>query len=326
MQQRLSRLALITAIGMYLVLLAGALVTKTDSGRGCGDDWPLCNGKFVPAYTIESMIEYSHRFVTGIEGILVVMVAVGVWKYRRYNKQAVAYSGGALFFTVLQALLGAAAVKWPQSDAVLSLHFGFSLLAVTFCVLLVFALTPAVDRAYSGDAASTNSSHPASSVHYGQASVLPSFRLLVWGTAIYSYIVIYLGAYVRHTASQGGCIGWPLCNGEVIPELSGATGVAFVHRVAALLLFILITLIMYIAVKKEQDRMVRRLSQWVFGLTLAQVLSGGLVVGTMASEGWHLLASLMHTSFITGAFALLFYLCIFVRPVKRSYHSVGGSL
>ena len=51
-------LAAATSIGMFLVLVNGALVTKTESGRGCGDDWPLCNGKFVPAYTLESMIEY----------------------------------------------------------------------------------------------------------------------------------------------------------------------------------------------------------------------------------------------------------------------------
>ena len=52
-------LTLLTCIGMFLVLIAGVIVTKTDSGRGCGDDFPLCNGKFVPAYTLESIIEYS---------------------------------------------------------------------------------------------------------------------------------------------------------------------------------------------------------------------------------------------------------------------------
>lgn len=75
-------------VGMFLVLLAGALVTKTGSGRGCGDDWPLCNGKFVPAYTVESFIEYSHRFVTGIVGIIVVLTFWYTWRYLRQHREA----------------------------------------------------------------------------------------------------------------------------------------------------------------------------------------------------------------------------------------------
>src|SRR5690606_32169280 len=132
---------LITCIGMLIVLLAGALVTNTGSGLGCGDDWPLCNGKFVPAYTVESMIEYSHRFVTGIEGILVVGVFIAIYRqYKRENnaalKEPVLYAGYTLFFTVVQALMGAAAVKWPQSDPVMALHFGISLVAFATSMLL----------------------------------------------------------------------------------------------------------------------------------------------------------------------------------------------
>jgi heme a synthase len=310
MQQRLSRLAIITAIGMYLVLLAGALVTKTESGRGCGDDWPLCNGKFVPAYTIESMVEYSHRFVTGIEGIFVLATVIAVWKWRGHDKLAKAYSAGALFFTVLQALLGAAAVMWPQSDAALALHFGFSLLAVTCCVLLVFALSPTANHNRG----------------IGAVTVTPGFRWLVWGTTLYSYLVIYLGAYVRHTASQGGCIGWPLCNGQVVPELSGATGIAFTHRVAAMILFVLIFIIFWQSRQTYlKGTAIQNVSSWVLGLTTAQVLSGGMVVLTLGSD-WHLLASLLHTTFITADFAMMFYLSICVRASKASYQTIGGAL
>ncbi|MEH6944979.1 heme A synthase, partial [Bacillus sp. JJ722] len=36
MHQGLKRLAVLTTIGMLLILLGGALVTKTESGMGCG--------------------------------------------------------------------------------------------------------------------------------------------------------------------------------------------------------------------------------------------------------------------------------------------------
>nr|WP_256719753.1 COX15/CtaA family protein [Paenibacillus glucanolyticus] len=110
-------------IGMFFVLLAGALVTKTGSGRGCGDDWPLCNGKFIPAYTLESMIEYSHRMIAGVVGILVLVTYIVIRKYYGSHKEARYYAGGTLLFTVIQALMGAAAVMWPQQPAVMALHF-----------------------------------------------------------------------------------------------------------------------------------------------------------------------------------------------------------
>ena len=47
------------------------------------------------------------------------------------------YASGALIFTIVQAILGAMAVMWETSSAVMALHFGFSLLAFTFTLLVV---------------------------------------------------------------------------------------------------------------------------------------------------------------------------------------------
>lgn len=199
-------------------------MTKTGSGRGCGDDWPLCNGKFVPAYTLESLIEYSHRFVTGIVGIIVVVTFWHTWRYLRHHREAAAYAGGTLLFTIIQALMGAAAVKWPQQPAVMALHFGISLLAVASSMLLV-AWCYRVDK----------KTEPASSRH------LPKWiSIAAWGIWIYCYGVVYLGAYIRHTGTEGACMGWPLCNGELIPYLYGASGIVFAHRAAAAVLLLLL--------------------------------------------------------------------------------------
>src|SRR3954454_19197638 len=68
-------LAVVTTVGMFLVLVMGAAVTNTGSAEGCGRSWPLCKGQFVPEFTISTAIEYSHRAVTGIEGVLVACLA-----------------------------------------------------------------------------------------------------------------------------------------------------------------------------------------------------------------------------------------------------------
>ncbi|WII35254.1 COX15/CtaA family protein [Paenibacillus thiaminolyticus] len=278
--------------GMFLVLLAGALVTKTGSGRGCGDDWPLCNGKFVPAYTLESLIEYSHRFVTGIVGIIVVVTFWYTWRYLRYHREAVAYAGGTLLFTIIQALMGAAAVKWPQQPAVMALHFGISLLAVASSMLLV-AWCYRVDK----------KTEPASSRH------LPKWiYIAAWGIWIYCYGVVYLGAYIRHTGTEGACMGWPLCNGELIPYLYGASGIVFAHRAAAAVLLLLLAGL-HIFIRRAAFK--SRRSDWRAGtvaalaLTMAQIVSGGLLTLTIADENAYLLASLLHNVLATLLFGVL---------------------
>ena len=71
MQRSLKWLAVLTTIGMLLILLGGALVTKTDSGDGCGSSWPLCHGEFIPSeITNELIIELAHRVVTGVVGLM----------------------------------------------------------------------------------------------------------------------------------------------------------------------------------------------------------------------------------------------------------------
>ena len=55
-----------------------------------------------------------------------------------------------------------------------------------------------------------------------------------WFTLVFNVGVILLGALVRATGSGAGCgKSWPTCQGEVIPELSGATAIEFTHRAAS---------------------------------------------------------------------------------------------
>lgn len=302
-QRTFKWLAIFTAIWMFFVLLGGALVTKTDSGQGCGDDWPLCNGKFVPAYTIESMIEYSHRVVSAIVGILVVILFVWVMLKWRHRKDVVLYASTTLFFTVFQGLLGAAAVVWGQNSAVMALHFGFSLLAFSTTLLMAIA----VSRIHLP-------SHPSG---WGEEAIMngprvtKKFRYIVWLSTVGTYIVVYTGAYVRHTESWAGCHGWPLCNGSLWPSLSGATGIAFMHRLATLLLFILILYLFYRAFKNYGHiQEIRKSANWVFLLMILQVISGAFVVFSLTSVNMHLLSGLIHTVIVAGLFGIQCYMSV----------------
>jgi cytochrome c oxidase assembly protein subunit 15 len=286
---------------MLIVLLAGSLVTNTGAGEGCGDDWPLCNGKFVPAYTLESLIEYSHRAVTGVEGLLVLATFLATLKLYRRHREAVWYAGGAGIFTVVQALMGAAAVVWSQSSAVMALHFGFSILAFAFTLLLVMW----AGRMKDGEAAAESSPRVPRSVY-----------LLSLTALVYSYVVIYLGAFVRHTDSAGGCIGWPLCSGKLIPSWEGAAPIVFTHRVAAALLFLLI-LRLYVHVRRVNGGgVLKGTAGSVLALVSAQVLSGALLTYTLTSRDWFIFTSMLHNLIVSILFAVLADLTI--RSWKRA--------
>jgi cytochrome c oxidase assembly protein subunit 15 len=288
------KLAVATCIGMLIVLLGGALVTNTDSGDGCGTDWPLCHGKFVPARTLESAIEYSHRFFTGIVGILVVITFVATYRLvRRMDKpdtEPLWYAGSIVLFTVVQALMGAAAVKWPQSSQVMALHFGISLFAFASTLLLVLWVHRQTNAAKRQPPAIPRGVFP--------------FALAVF---VYSLVVIYLGAYIRHTDSSGGCgTDWPLCGGAFVPDLSqDATLIAYIHRVAAAL-FLVLAIVLHVCVRRwSKDGETAKLSSWVLGLTFGQVLSGALVAWTVGNEDVFIFTSLLHNLVICGLFSLL---------------------
>ncbi|MUT68528.1 heme A synthase [Paenibacillus sp. NEAU-GSW1] len=289
---RFRTLALASCIGMLLVLLAGALVTNTESGRGCGDDWPLCNGKFVPSYTLESLIEYSHRLVTGFEGLLVLAAFYATYRLYRSNKadfiEPLYYAGAALAFTIVQALMGAAAVMWPQSPPVMAIHFGISLLAFAATLLLVVWSY----RVKNGRQAS----------FVVPRSIYPRALAL----SVYCYVVVYLGAFIRHTESAGGCVGWPLCNGEVIPAFEGATTIVFIHRVAGLILGLLI-FGMYVHIRRvtKGNEGLQVSAAWAVILVVCQVLSGAWLTATVSNEDWFIFTSLLHNLIITGLFGIL---------------------
>jgi heme a synthase len=284
-----------TAIGMFIVLLMGARVTATGSADGCGNDWPLCNGSWLPADTYESLTEYSHRFVTGIEGVLVVVTTLLAWPMRRKHRSFTLLVPAMAGTLVLQSLMGAAAVKWPTSAKVMATHFGISLVCLASAALLARVLYQA--------------EHTDAVTLRRQRAVTPAFRLYAAATVVMSVVVAYAGAYVRHTGAELVCTSWPTCNGEVIPEFGGLEGIQTLHRLSALVISVMILGLLVWTFRLRAERMdLFTLAQGAMVLVLAQSLIGRVVV----TSGLQLMATLAHA----GTMALLFVvLCETTRSV-----------
>ncbi len=289
-----------STIGMLLILLGGALVTKTDSGMGCGRHWPGCNGQLIPdVITVEVLIEFSHRLVTGSVGILILILSIWSWKAIGHIRETKFLSFMAVFFLVLQALIGAAQVLWGQGDFILALHFGISLLsfaAVFLLTLLIFE----VDKKFDADK-------------------LIIGKKLKWhtiGVTVYSYLVVYTGALVRHTNSGLVCRDWPLCrnNSFTLPQ-NLPEWVQMGHRTAAAVIFIWLAIIMVHAIRNYKDQRVLYWG-WIFAfmLVLLQATTGMTVVLTRLN----LYVALLHSLFITLLFGLLTYMILLVSRSKQT--------
>src|SRR5216117_941257 len=112
MTRRFTRLAWTAATFTYLLIILGAIVRITGSGLGCGEHWPLCNGKLLPPLDLPTLIEYGHRLAAAAVSVLVASLALYAWWLRqgagsgeRYLPDRTAHV--ALGLLVLQVLLGA---------------------------------------------------------------------------------------------------------------------------------------------------------------------------------------------------------------------------
>ncbi len=301
LQRSLKWLAVATTIGMILVLLGGALVTKTGSGMGCGRSWPLCEDKFVPSdITPELIIELAHRLVSGAEGIMVLILSIWTWKVIGHIRETRFLSFLSFFFLLLQGLIGAAAVMWGQSSFVLALHFGISLVsfaAVFLLTLLIFE----IDKKFDAD----------------KLFIDKRMGFHIVGVSIYSYLVIYTGALVRHTKSSLVCRDWPLCLNDA-PGLptNMYEWVQMGHRTAAALIFIWIAYVTYLAIRYYKEQKVLYWG-WIisFCLVCLQVIAGALIIFSRLN----LYIALLHAFFITCLFGVLSYLLLLYSRSRKNY-------
>src|SRR2546426_3671001 len=84
MTRRFAQLAWAAAACTYLLIILGAIVRITGSGMGCGDHWPLCNGRLLPPLDdLGTLIEWNHRLAAALVSILVAATAGYGWWLQR---------------------------------------------------------------------------------------------------------------------------------------------------------------------------------------------------------------------------------------------------
>src|SRR5690348_1711011 len=212
----LHRYAKLVAGCTVLLLLAGSLVTSTDSGLSV-PDWPTTYGwsmfTFPPSKWVGGIFyEHSHRLIASTVGFLTIILAAWLWRAdkRRWMK----WLGVAALGTVIaQGVLGGLTVLFFLPAAISTAHAGLA--EIFFCITIAIALFTS-----PGWIAGS------SSVNDG------TLRRVATATTVLIYIQILVGATMRHTEAGLAIPDFPLMFGGLIPDhWDPKIAVHFTHRV-----------------------------------------------------------------------------------------------
>ena len=292
-------LTLLTVLSIFAVVTLGGVVRVTESGLAC-PDWPLCNGKLIPPLDTPTLIEYSHRLMASVVGILVLATTLMVWRSHRRQSWLFIPSTLGLFLLVVQVLLGGFTVlaELPPSIVLAHLATAEALMAcmVVVCMVALRGPSPSV---------SVMESRP------------DRFPILAVGALLAGYALLLTGSYVTVSEATSACgQAWPLCQGQVMPEGLLPT-MHMVHRVTALFVGVLIVAVLILAWRRRHGRpALGRTAAIVGGLFLVQVMVGAMVLWMGFPTG----ARLAHLSVATLVWVGLAALAVL------SYHPPGSPL
>jgi cytochrome c oxidase assembly protein subunit 15 len=207
------RFAVGTAVATLFLIVAGGLVTSTESGLSV-PDWPLSYGRLMPPMVGGVFYEHGHRMVATTVGVLTVILAI--WLFRREPRAWVRRLGyAALAAVVAQGVLGGLTVIFLLPTAVSVAH---ACLAQTFfCLVVAIAV---VTSPRWRDAEKT-----------GREAVTRIGAV----TVAMIFVQLLLGAVMRHTKAGLAIPDFPLAFGRVFPPITSfPVAVHFAHRLGAL--------------------------------------------------------------------------------------------
>jgi protoheme IX farnesyltransferase len=197
---RLYRFALATVVGTLLLLALGGIARLQPAGAGCGNDWPLCRGRWLPPLEATAIVEYVHRL--GAIAVFSLALATAILALRTPQSsrriRLLAWAGVAIVF--VQGLIGGATAVWgaPLNVALLHLTLAMIFLAGSMVTLAAIAAERAAPRRL------------AALGQWPSRIADRTFARVATLGAVLMLLLLVLGASTSATGALS-CATWPLC-------------------------------------------------------------------------------------------------------------------
>jgi protoheme IX farnesyltransferase len=282
---RFQRLALITAVATYILVVIGAIVRGTDSGMGC-PDWPLCHGQLIPSTTdYHPWLEWFHRFIAMIIGFLALGVAVLAWRGYRKRRSILWPSLIALVVVMIQAALGAVTVAENNAGDTVTAHLA------TAMILLGILVYVAIRARYPDELPVRGASQ--------------RFTLLAALAAASIYALLLFGSHVTATGAALIFPDWPLFNGALIPSFGQYPAeemAQFLHRAVTVVAGIILLVTAWAAMRQPRSRRgpVVAMIHTAVALFILQIFVGAAQIFTSLAD-W---AVALHVALAAAIWAL----------------------
>ena len=253
------RVAFLTAFFAYLQIALGGVVRVTGSGLGC-PDWPLCHGRPYPAADIHSIIEYSHRTVGTITGVLLIMTVALAWAVFRQQRPLVAWLATASLVAIAaEGALGGVVVANELAPWLVLVHLGLAMIILGFLIATAIMSLPA-----SG----------------GGGIGLPAIA------AAATFILLLTGSSVVASSADESCHAWPLCGNGFALDFTGVNGFTMLHRGAVLVIGVLLVYVLIGALRQAVLRPIALATLVVLAVQVA-VGAGSAATGAALFDGLH---------------------------------------
>ena len=297
------RLAAAAAFLTVVLIVAGGVVTNTDSGLAC-PDWPTCFGSAMPKMVGNVAVEHTHRLIGTAVGLSTVALVVLTLRRARQGWLAVALGGFAAL--ILGASFWAGHVKHVSGELPV---VGVALVAVGYCGCgWVIARAREIDGKLAAGALGlvifqgllggltvlyrlptlVLVMHLGTSMLFLSLAIVLAVRQpqlavprgLLWLTAAAIYVQILLGATVRHTGAGLVCVDLPFCRGALWP--SAVHPMVHLHMAHRAFAFVVLGLVVWssLRVARSSRGPIRALAWAAPGLVLVQIALGILTIVT----------------------------------------------
>jgi cytochrome c oxidase assembly protein subunit 15 len=137
--KRYRELAIVTTVGICVLVVAGGAVRLTGSGLGC-DDWPNCNDqRFIDVTSGHTAIEQLNRLLSGLIGLPTLLLAIVSFRAAKRGSGLRWPALGVLVSVVANAVVGGSAVIVDLHPAMIMSHFLLAMVSIAFGLIAIRA-------------------------------------------------------------------------------------------------------------------------------------------------------------------------------------------